>query len=482
MMSPARYAVAALATSPDVSWRMTTSSSLRRLGFSAALATVVANIIGTGVFTTLGFQVTEIPDGFALLLLWIVGGLIALTGALSYGELAAAIRGSGGEYRFLGRIYHPGLGSIAGWVSIAVGFAAPVALAAMALGRYAGPLLGIADRSLAFLVILGVSGVHLLAPETGGRVQVVVTAIKVLLILAFVGFGLASSQPAVLHFRPDGDSLASIASGDFALSLILVSYAYSGFNAAAYFQAEVIDAERQVPRALVVGTLLVTALYVALNWIFLRTTPMADLKGQLEVGAIAAGRIFGPEGAHVMSALISLLLVSTISAMTLAGPRVIGAMAEDLPPMRLLAERTSTGAPARAVLLQGALALGFVLTNSFEGVLTYAGFTLTLFSLFTVGGVWWLRVREPDLPRPYRTWGYPWTPLFFVGFSLWTVLEVVRDRPMQAVGGAVTLGLAALLTWVIGEGASPDAMEPASSGPDRGGREEHRGAQNLIDP
>lgn len=456
----------------DVSWGMTAPRSLRRLGFSAALATVVANIIGTGVFTTLGFQVTETSDGFALLLLWVIGGVIALTGALSYGELAAAIRGSGGEYRFLGRIYHPGLGSIAGWVSIAVGFAAPVALAAMALGRYAGPLLGVQDRYLAFLVILGVSGVHLLAPETGGRVQVVVTTVKVLLIVAFVAAGLSSALPPAIHFTPDGDSWHQVASGEFALSLILVSYAYSGFNAAAYFQAEVIDAERQVPRALVLGTLLVTALYVALNWIFLRTTPITDLTGQLEVGAIAASRIFGPEGGRVMSAIISLLLVSTISAMTLAGPRVIEAMAEDLPPMRPLAERTSTGAPARAVLLQGALALGFVLTNSFEGVLTYAGFTLTLFSLLAVGGVMLLRRREPDLPRPYRTWGYPWTPLFFVAFSFWTVVVVVRDRPMQAVGGAVTLGLAALLTWVVGEADRLNPSVASSSGPANGGEQD----------
>jgi APA family basic amino acid/polyamine antiporter len=157
-----------------------------------------------------------------------------------------------------------------------------------------------------------------------------------------------------------------------------------------------------------------------------------------------------------------LLLVSTVSAMTLAGPRVIEAMAEDLPPLRPLAERTGTGAPARAVLLQGTLALAFVLTNSFDGVLTYAGFTLTLFALLAVGGVMVLRRRDPARDRSYRTWGYPWTPLFFVAFSLWTVVVVIRDRPMQAVGGAVTLGLAALLTWVVGDGD-----RAALSGPER---------------
>lgn len=434
---------------------MTAPTDRRPLGFAAALATVVANIIGTGVFTTLGLQVAETVDGFALLAQWIVGGLIALAGALTYGELSAAIRGSGGEYRFLGRIYHQGLGTIAGWVSVAVGFAAPVALAAMALGRYAGPLVGMPARTLGVLAILAATGVHLLAPETGGRVQVAVTALKVLLIVAFIAVGLGQGPESGMTFAPLASTGGQIFSGSFALSLVYVSYAYSGFNAASYFQGEVADAERNVPRALVVGTLLVTALYVGLNWIFLRSTPAADLAGQIDIGAIVAERIFGADGGRVLSGIIALLLVSTISAMTLAGPRVIEAMAEDLPPLRPLAQRTATGSPSRAVLMQGALALAFVLTDSFDGILTYAGFTLTLFTLLAVVGVFVLRRREPTLPRPYRVWGFPWTPLFFAGFSLWTLLVVIRDRPIEAVGGAVTLGIAALLTWFVGEVQEP---------------------------
>jgi len=430
---------------------MTMPPSRRSLGFAAALAVVIGNIVGTGVFTTLGLQVQETTDGFALLALWTIGGLIALAGALSYAELSAAIRGSGGEYRFLGRIYHPAIGAVAGWVSIGAGFAAPVALAAMALGRYAGPLLGVAPQTLAIIAILAATGVHLLAPAIGGRVQVAVTALKVLLIAGFIVVGLLHGNPTPLSFAPTAGSWGVIASGPFALSLIFVSYAYSGFNASSYFQAEVIDAERNVPRSLVTGTALVMVLYVGLNWVFLRTTPTADMAGQVEVGAIVAGHVLGDSGGRIMSGLIAILLVSTISAMTLAGPRVIEAMAEDLPPLRALAQRSPTGSPSRAVLLQGALALAFVLTDSFAGVLTYSGFTLTLSTLLTVVGVIVLRRREPDLARPYRVWGYPWTPLFFAGFALWTMLIVIRDRPMEAVGGLVTLGVAAMLTWLIRE-------------------------------
>ena len=152
-----------------------------------------------------------------------------------------------------------------------------------------------------------------------------------------------------------------------------------------------------------------------------------------------------------MSGCIAVLLISTISAMTLAGPRVIESMAENIAPLRPLAQRSASGSPRRAVLLQGALALAFVLTDSFEGVLTYAGFTLTLSTLLAVLGVILLRRREPELARPYRVWGYPWTPLFFAAFALWTLIIVIRDRPMEALGGAVTLGVAALLTWLVAE-------------------------------
>jgi len=430
---------------------MTMPPSRRSLGFAAALAAVVANIVGTGVFTTLGLQVQETTDGFALLALWLVGGLIAVAGALTYGELSAAIHGSGGEYRFLGRVYHPAVGAMAGWVSIVAGFAAPVALAAIALGRYAGPLIGVPSQTLGIVAILAATGVHLLTPAIGGRIQVVVTMLKVLLILAFIVAGVLHGSQTTLSFAPTAGSWGVIASGPFALSLIFVSYAYSGFNAASYFQAEVVDAERNVPRALVTGTAIVIGLYVALNWMFLRTTPIADLAGQVEVGAIVAGHVLGASGGRLMSGCIAILLLSTISAMTLAGPRVIEAMAEDLPPLRPLAHRSATGSPRRAVLLQGALALAFVLTDSFVGVLTYAGFTLTLSTLLAVMGVVLLRRREPTLPRPYHVWGYPWTPLFFSGFSLWTLIIVIRDKPLEAIGGAVTLGVAALLTWLVAE-------------------------------
>jgi APA family basic amino acid/polyamine antiporter len=221
--------------------------------------------------------------------------------------------------------------------------------------------------------------------------------------------------------------------------LIYVSYAYSGWNAATYFAGEIHDPQRIVPRALIYGTALVTLLYLLLNYVFLETVPLERLSGTVEVGALSAVALFGAEGGMLMSGMLSLLLLSTISALTLAGPRVLQVIGEDIPSLRPLAARTRNGAPLRAVLVQQGLALAFVATGSFEGVLSYAGFTLTLFALLTVLGVVVLRRNEPDLVRPYKTWGYPFTPLLFILVSSVTLVVVLWERPLAAAGGLITV-------------------------------------------
>jgi APA family basic amino acid/polyamine antiporter len=419
--------------------------TVKSIGYYTALAIVVANMIGTGVFTTLGLQATELGTSFALLTLWVLGGAIALCGALSYAELAAALRRSGGEYHFLSRIYHPVLGGMAGWVSMVVGFAAPVALAAMALGRYAASLVPVPPPLTAVIAILAVTGLHAVNVQLGTRFQVVTTALKLVLIAVFCAAGLLAEPVAGFRIGPPGSAAVEVFSSGFALSLIYVSYAYSGWNAATYVASEVYEPQRVLPRALLHGTVLVTLLYVLLNLVFLRTIPMAQLAGTVEVGALSAFQVFGPRAGAIISAMLCLLLISTISAMVLAGPRVVQVMGEDLPALRALSARTRGGAPYRAILLQQALALGFVLTDSFEGVLSYAGFTLNLFTMLTVVGVFVLRHMAPGLPRPYRVWGYPFTPGAFVIVSLVTLGAVVLERPMAAFAGIGTVLAASLL-------------------------------------
>jgi APA family basic amino acid/polyamine antiporter len=420
------------------------TAPLRFVDYRTALLLVIANMVGTGVFTTLGFQADGVPDGAALLLLWAVGGLVALCGALSYAELAAALPRSGGEYHFLSRIYHPVLGRLAGLISVTVGFSAPVALAAMALGRYAGTFLPVEPLWIGLVTVLGVTALHAFDVRLGGRFQVAATLVKVAVILLFCAAGLLHTPVAgSLPLAPTPDSLAAVFSAPFGLSLIYVSYAYSGWNAAAYIVDEVRSPQHTVPRALVRGTLIVTGLYLLLNLTFLRTTGLDELAGTLEVGALSAHNIFGASGGVILSLVLSLLLVSTISAMVLAGPRVLEVIGEDVPALRALSVRNRRGAPTRAVLLQQGLAVGFILTDAFEAVLTLTGFTLTLFALLTVLGVFRLRRREPDLPRPFRVPLYPLPPLMFVLISGATLLVVLWQQPLAVLVGSGLLGLGA---------------------------------------
>jgi len=416
--------------------------SIRFIDQRTAILIVVANMVGTGVFTTLGLQAAGIPDGAALLLLWLMGGVIALCGALSYAELAAALPRSGGEYHFLSRVFHPLLGQLAGWVSVTVGFAAPVALAAMAMGHYGATVVPVAPAAIAVTALILITAVHAFDLGLGRRVQIVATWLKILVILLFCGLGLSlPTTPGSLAVLPSGATLDAVLSAPFAVSLIYVAYAYSGWNAAAYVVDEVQEPRRAVPRALLLGTSVVTLLYLLLNLTFLRTIEYQALIGRVEVGALSAETIFGSLGGHLMSLVLTLLLVSTISAMVLAGPRVLERIGEDLPLFRPLSVRNRRGAPTRAVVLHGGLALAMVLTGSFEGVLSFAGFTLTLFAVLTVAGVLHLRRREPDLPRPFRVPWYPLPPLVFIFVSLASLAFLAQERPAPVLLACLSLWL-----------------------------------------
>jgi APA family basic amino acid/polyamine antiporter len=411
----------------------------RGIGLATALAILFSNMIGTGVFTSLGFQVVGIRSGFALLALWVVGGAVALCGALSYAELGAALPRSGGEFVYLGRIYHPLLGFLGGWVSMTVGFAAPIALAGIAFGRYLSALAPVDPLAGSLAVLALVILVHAADLRVARRFQVAITTVELLLILGFITAGTLYGRPEPIDFAPSPSAWLDVTSSAFAVSLIYVSYAFSGWNAAGYVAGEIRNPERVLPRAVVIGTALVTLLYVLLNWTFLRTVPLDRLAGVVEVGALSASSMFGPAGGKVMSAVIATLLVATISGMVLAGSRVTQAVASALPRLGWIAARTGRGVPRNAVLVQAGLTAALLLTGSFERVMAYAGFTLNLMTLLTVVGLFRLRRREPDLPRPFRVWGYPVVPALFVLLSVWTLGFVLRERPAEALAGLVTL-------------------------------------------
>ena len=419
-----------------------TPSGRRGYGPYAAAAVVVANMIGTGVFTSLGFQLLDIQSTFPLLLLWVVGGAAAFCGAVSYAELGAAIPRSGGEYTFLSRIYHPVAGFVSGWISATIGFAAPTALAAITFGTYLASVFpALSPPWLGAGLVVVLTGVHATTHRNSSLFQRAFTTVKVVLITAFCLAAVAlvdAPQPvALLPAAGDGKLVFG---GAFAVSLIYVSYAYTGWNAATYLTGELADPQRTLPRVLGGGTLLVMVLYVALNYAFLRAAPMAEIAGKLEVGYVAATHIFGPVGAAIMGVTLAVLLVSTVSAMVMAGPRVLQMIGEDYPLFRRLGRTNKDGIPAVAILTQAAISLTFIATASFESILVFAGFTLGLNSLLTVAGVFVLRLREPELARPYRTWGFPVTPLVYMGLTFWTLAYLAMDRPAEALMALALIG------------------------------------------
>jgi len=405
-----------------------------------ATAIVIADMVGVGVFTSLGFQAADITSGFSLILLWIVGGIAAICGALCYAELAAMFPRSSGEYNFLRRIYHPVFGFVAGWLSAIVGFAAPIALAAMAFGVYfqsvvpgASPLLlGIGLIWLAALV-------HLCGVRFGGLFHNSWTALKLALIVAFIVAGIAFGDSQSISFAPTTADFYIVSSAPFAISLVFVMYSYAGWNAATYIAGELRDPARDPPRAMLVGTAIVIVLYVALNAVFLATTPLKELAGQLDVALIAGKHVFGEVGGRVVGALISLGLVSSVSAMTWIGPRVTMTMGEDMAALRLFARKSKRGVPAVAIVFQLLVASVLLLTQSFESVLDVIQFSLTFCSFFAVMGVIVLRITRPELERPYRAWGYPATPIIFLGVTSFMMYYLVVNRPVQSLGGVLIM-------------------------------------------
>jgi basic amino acid/polyamine antiporter, APA family len=418
----------------------------RTIGFVTACSIVIANIIGTGIFTSLGFQLNDIQSGFALLMLWVIGGIAALCGALCYGELAAALPRSGGEYHFLSKIYHPAFGFMAGFVSATVGFAAPVALAAMAFGRYFNGVFNVGSPVvLSFVVVWIVTVFHLRNLQVGSAFQNVSTLVKLLLICALIGAGffLPSKQP--ISFLPKPGDDASILSGAFAVALVYVMYSYSGWNASAYIISEIKHPEKTVPRSLLLGTAVVMVIYVLVNAIFLATTPVEEMKGQLEIALIAGKEIFGENGGRFAGAVICLGLVAAISSMTWIGPRVTMSMGEDHWLLRWLGGKNEHGVPTNAILLQLLFVNLLLFTQSFEDVVRYTQFSLLLCSLMTVLGVIVLRFTRPEITRPYRVWLYPLPPVVFSIITIWMMFYLLRSHTAESLAGLATALLGLLL-------------------------------------
>ena len=275
-------------------------------------------------------------------------------------------------------------------------------------------------------------------------------------IVLFCAFALLLvSAPQEISFLPKPGDGTVLTSSAFAVALIYVSYAYSGWNAATYLSSELENPQNNLPRILFIGTATVTLLYVALNYVFLRVAPMDALSGQLEVGFVAAEYAFGEWGGRFAGLALALLLISTVSAMTVAGPRVLQVIGEDFKPLARLATTNTDGLPILAIATQSVLTIVFIITGSFESILVFAGFTLALNNFVTVAGIFRLRWTQPELARPYRTFGYPVTPLIYLLLMGWTLAFVLISRPIEALIGLALIASGIGFYWLASrEGAS----------------------------
>ena len=407
-------------------------------------------MVGTGIFTSLGYQVGPLPSGFAIMVLWVVGGICALCGAVSYAELGAALPRSGGEYNFLGRIYHPSIGFLAGFISATVGFAAPVAATSFAFGSYFnGAFPGMGSPVTLSLAVVLIATLPLLWDLKFGSVfQDGMTFLKIGLVLVIIVAGCFVKNPQPVSFLPSHGDGSLILSSGFAVSLCFVMYAYSGWNASTYIVGELRDPARAIPISVGLGTLFVMGLYLAVNAVFIHSAPMHEIGTDPDnspVALVAGGYLFGPGGKRIMAVFICVGLISMVSSMMWIGPRVTMTMGEDLRALGWLAGKNKRGIPATAILVQFAIAVGLLLASKFDEVVSYIQFSLTLCSTLVVLGVYVLRWRQPELPRPYRAWGYPVTPAIFLlisGWMMWFMLTGDRTRAPSLWGFAtIFLGL-----------------------------------------
>ncbi len=421
-----------------------------------AAALVVSNMIGIGVFTSLGFQISGFSgsDGhssltgsvFPLVMLWVVGGVLALCGALCYAELATALPRSGGEYNFLSRIYHPMVGFCTGLCSATIGFAAPTAVSALIFGKYlcrafpgiVGLVPNNTEHLVAFILVAVATAAHLRSLRFTGIFQAAATGLTVLLILSFVIVGFVTTPAQPVAFLPHASDWKLLVSTAFGSSLIWVMYSYSGWNAAAYIVEEVRHPGKALPRALILGTAFVLGLYVAVNCVFLYTTPLGQLAGEPEVAHIAGTQIFGEVGARVGSALICVGLIANVSAMMWVGSRVTQAIGATYPVLGMLGRTSPTRIPYVALIYQFAIVFVLLFFNP-DNIVHYVESVLLFWSLLTVVGVIVLRLREPDLARPYRTWGYPLTPIIFGVITVFCLVQTCQIYTRESVIGTLTV-------------------------------------------
>jgi basic amino acid/polyamine antiporter, APA family len=447
----------------------------RQIGLFDAVMLISGDMIGTGIFISTGVIAEQVPSPGGVLLVWIFGGFLALTGALSCAELSASLPYAGGDYNYIREAYGKLMGFLSGWSSFLVTFSGAIAFLAVIFNEYMSfffPVLGSKEvlfsaaipfvsinvtigTLFSILVVLLISALHCIGVRQGTVTQNILTVIKIGSLLGIILLGVFVGKGSTAHFSPlfDWDKIAK--SSVFASAFIPAIFAYSGWNAVIYIAGEVKDPERNLPKALLMANLIVIVLYLAINMVYIYGVPVAEMKGAARISEVATTALFGYPTSAWITALITVSILGALNVVTMLGPRIYYAMARDgVFFKRLTYIHPKFGTPSSAIILQAVWTCLLVLTNTLGTLFTYVSVVITLFSAFTVGSVIVLRYKRPELKRPYKLWGYPIVPILFVAIHLWIVWGSVTEKPFESLVGLfiVCLGIPAYLIWQIQAG------------------------------
>jgi basic amino acid/polyamine antiporter, APA family len=427
-----------------------------KIGLFSASNIVIANMVGAGIFTTSGLLMTSLGNPWLLMILWVIAGIIALCGALSYAELGAAMPYAGGEYIFLSRLYKPVFGFLSGWVSFVAGFSAPIAASAIGFSEYlfrAFPALkGLTasstfpyshlDKILAIAVILLFTFIHLRGLKFGARIQNYLTILKVLLVTVLITAGFLLGKGDFSHFSqgiPAKLNFSTIKT--IGLALMWIMFAYSGWNASTYIGSEIKAPVRNLPRSLLYGTAAVMLLYVLLNIVFIYATPPEEMKDVISIGGLTVRNLFGTRMEFAFSLLIAFALFSSLSAFIIIGPRVYYSMAVDGYFFRFAAKiHPRFNVPSAAILMQAAIAVIMVISGTFDQILTYMGFALGIFPILAVAGVFRLRAQGKN---KLVLKGFPFHLVIYLFFGITILVLSFMERPVES-----TIALATAVTGI----------------------------------
>jgi len=434
----------------------------RELGFTHSTAIVIANMIGVGIFTTTGFLAGDLGRPRLVLAIWLAGAVIALAGCLCYAELGINLPKSGGEYIYLREAWGPMWGFLSGWISFFAGFSAPIAAGALGFAEYLAyffPSLstGASERPggmvawisggrwLAVGIVALFAVINILGLKLAARLQNLLTAVKLAVLLAFLGLAFTIGHGNAGHFsQPAMRTSTHGIAAQFAVSLVFVMFAYSGWNAATYVAEEMKTPERTLPAALVAGTLTVAVLYLALNAAFIYALPLESMKGVVRIGAASASALFGALGGGIFSAVMAVGLLSCVSAMVIVGPRVYYAMAKDGCFFRGASEvAPASGAPVKAIVYQSVATAAMILTGTFESLVYYIGFALVFFAAMATAGLIPMRRRSGWKKLSVVSCAYPLAPALFISASAWMLCYTAILRPKESGLGLLTILLGA---------------------------------------